>query len=89
MHIDAKINNFDVLVQFSSTKCALHPKVRERLRERILEPKCTPPINLDSHVDPTHLTLDTSTKEGAASAKERVEPTNAYPTPTKDKTKAT
>jgi hypothetical protein len=36
VHIDAQINVFDGPLQFSPTKCALHPKVRERVKEKAL-----------------------------------------------------
>jgi hypothetical protein len=38
VHIDAQINDFDGPLQFSPTKCRLYPTVRERVREKVLEP---------------------------------------------------
>jgi hypothetical protein len=71
VHIDAQSNDFDGQLQFSPTKRALHPKVRERMIEKTLETPSTPSIDLDPHVDPTQLSQVSPTKEGDTSKKER------------------
>jgi hypothetical protein len=78
VHIDAQINDFDGPLQFSSTKCSLHPKVRERMKEKALEIPSTPSIDLDPHIDLIKLTQptalkkkDTSNKKRSTSKKER------------------
>jgi hypothetical protein len=79
VHIDAQINDFDGPLQFSLTKRALHPKVRERMKEKELEASNTPSLDLDNTpVDPTEHTQtkpikkkDTSPKERATSKKSR------------------
>jgi hypothetical protein len=69
VYIDAQINDFDDPLQFSPTKCALHPKVRERMTKKTLETSSTP-LDLDSRVDHTHLTQATPIKERTISKKE-------------------
>jgi hypothetical protein len=64
VHIDAQINDFDGPLQVSPTKHALHPKVRERLREKTLETQNTPSLDLDPRVEPTK-ERNTSRKERA------------------------
>jgi hypothetical protein len=71
VYIDAQINDFDGPLQFSPTKCALHPKVRERMTTKILETPSTP-LDLDSRVDHTHLTQATSKKDRATHDEEAV-----------------
>jgi hypothetical protein len=68
VYIDAQINDFDGPLQFSPTKRALHPKVRERMTKKILETPSTS-IDLDSRVDYTHLTQATPIKERTTSKK--------------------
>jgi hypothetical protein len=63
VHIDAQINDFDGPLQFSPTKRRLHPTVRERVREKVLEPASTPSLDLVSFVNPTQVTQETSHKE--------------------------
>jgi hypothetical protein len=70
VHIDAQINDVNGPLQFSPTKQALHPKVRERLREKTLETPNTPSLYLDPKVEPTQLTQATPTKERNTSKKE-------------------
>jgi hypothetical protein len=62
VHIDVQINDFDGPLKFSPIKLTLHPKVRERMKEKALEIPNTPSIVLDPHVDPTKLTQATPTK---------------------------
>jgi hypothetical protein len=76
-HIDAQINDFDGPIQFSPTKHRLHPTVRERVQEKVLETASTPSLDLVSFVNPTQVTQETShkesdthTKEGATNTKE-------------------
>jgi hypothetical protein len=42
VQIDAQINNFDGLLQFSPIKHRLHPIVRERVREKVLQTPSQP-----------------------------------------------
>jgi hypothetical protein len=76
VHIDAQINDFDGPLQISPTKHRLHPTVRERVREKVLEPASTPSLDLVSFVNPiqvtqktSHKKSDTLTKEGATTTK--------------------
>jgi hypothetical protein len=71
VHIDAQINDFDGPLQFPPTKRELHPKVRERLREKTLETPNTPSLDLDQRVEPTQLTQVTPTKERNTSKKRK------------------
>jgi hypothetical protein len=70
VHIDAQINDFDGPLQFSPTKCRLHPTVRERVREKVLEPASTPSLDLVFFVNPTQVTQETSHKESDTPTKE-------------------
>jgi hypothetical protein len=60
VHIDAQINYFDGALQFSPTKRRLHPTVRERVREKVLETASTPSLDFVSFVSPTKVTQETS-----------------------------
>jgi hypothetical protein len=53
-------------LQFSPTKCRLHPTVREK----VLEPASTPSLDLVSFVNPTQVTQETSHKESDTPTKE-------------------
>jgi hypothetical protein len=46
VHIDARIDSFDSPLQFSPTKRRLHPTMRERVREKVLETPSTPSLDL-------------------------------------------
>jgi hypothetical protein len=77
VHIDAQIIDFDGPIQFSPTKHRLHPTMRERVQEKVLETASTPSLDLVSFVNPTQVTQETShkvsdthTKEGARTTKE-------------------
>jgi hypothetical protein len=48
---------------FSPTKRRLHHIVKERVREKVLEPASTPSLDLVSFVNPTQVTQETSHKE--------------------------
>jgi hypothetical protein len=59
MHIDAQINDFDGPLQFSPTKCRLHPKVRSML----CEPSKTPLVNVNPPHDISQRPTNTRVKK--------------------------
>jgi hypothetical protein len=59
-YIDAQINDFDGPLQFSPTKRRLHPIVRERVQEKVLESPSTSSIDLVSFINPIQVAQETS-----------------------------
>jgi hypothetical protein len=86
VHIDAQINDFDGSLQFSPTKCALHGKVRERMKEKALEIPNTPSIVLDPRIDdPIELTQPTPQKRKTHPTKREAHQKEREPHVPKDK----